>query len=990
MKHPAFLASTTRNLFGRSSGTTRRAGTFLLVGALLHLLVVRPGHGDEPTDTVRALLEANTDGTVGLYLKQVNGPVLAAFNESFVTYPASTIKVLEHLHAMRAVEAGTVDLDTAMISVCQSCRPCPSCDACNPLPANCAFNKNCQDLSNSVAMCSGNGQGNPGPFPPSGVSLRCALQRMMRPSDNRATNGLQEFFGSGDPSLGRIAMNLTGSVVIGMTSTELFHKFKCGNVSNNPYNTMTLEDIGRLYEKVAADGSVLPTMRDTFYDIMLNESNGGLINAIRSAVNEEARNLGMSDADPEVQSLKSNIRLAYKGGNIPIDSQICNDRYQSIAGWVEISFFCGEPVRQYVFGYFIDDASQTSICGGTVVKELLRQEIRAALETIDRIPPDGSITSPQECECFGPNALPVGVADDFIDACPGPLTRNYLPGPGPFVDHGDYNVALTVEDGAGLTATDQRHFTIDLLPPEVGFTSPQAQVFDDVTDLPIPIAFASRDDDGATGGVVFEQVLLDGQVVFDGTLIGDLDGRLSDEIPSGGGLSQLSVDLATLCESPAGLRGAHTLTVLAEDCGGNVSEDHRMFSISLPDSLCAEARSHTLVINEVDYDQGPVDSGEFVEIKNIGSEPVNLKGYALRTYFYAAFETYPRFERYELEETTVPPGEYFVICTEDNPGDYCDQRVIPKGRFGRPSIELLHEHSPAAVVLVFSPTTIPYSDELVDSVCYIGSEMPGDPGYGLPGGPPGVNLVEGFCNSQIETVPGAGVSRVPDGRDRDSNLADLRQACITPRSRNVASTGNCALGGEELGQLVVNELDYSQPGYPDSAEFVEIKNVGPETVNLGDYEVVHRFRSLNPFESSAPMEKRFRLPQVVLPEGGYYVLCLDQGNVAGCDAEGLFHLNDWNGSVALVHNVTGKPEHDILVDSMTYGEINTATAGGPLSGGRWAEGDPEETERDEATAAGGFESFGLSRVCDGADTDNNATDFRLVPTTPGMENVHPQ
>jgi len=51
----------------------------------------------DPEDRVVDILENNSvNGTVGVYLKEVNGPVLAGYNESFIFEPASTIKVLEY------------------------------------------------------------------------------------------------------------------------------------------------------------------------------------------------------------------------------------------------------------------------------------------------------------------------------------------------------------------------------------------------------------------------------------------------------------------------------------------------------------------------------------------------------------------------------------------------------------------------------------------------------------------------------------------------------------------------------------------------------------------------------------------------------------------------------------------------------------------------------------------------------------------------------
>ena len=448
----------------------------------------------------------------------------------------------------------------------------------------------------------------------------------------------------------------------------------------------------------------------------------------------------------------------------------------------------------------------------------------------------------------------------------------------------------------------------------------------------------------------------------------------------------MAIGVDELCSSARGLNGEHVLTAVSRDCGGNVETRSVPFTVSVPSSACSKAVPRDLVVNEVDYDQGSEDAGEFVEITNVGTKVVNLDGYALRVYYYGPFETQPRFARYErypMDSVELAPGDYFVVCAAENPGAYCNQRVTPVG-WGLLPQELLPETSPAAVALVYSETGIEHLDRLVDSVCYIGSETPGDPGSGIPGELPGGALTETLCNSQLETEPGAGVSRVPDGSDSDSNLADLRQACITPGVANAASVESCESGGESLGRLVINELDVNQPQHPDPAEFVEIYNAGASGVHLADYLLVHRY--LDQVQSFYPIEKRLRLPEVVLAPGELFVTC--RNPLVGCQDERLFGLHDPNGVLAIVHNVTGRPEHDHLVDSVAYGLPDAAFEGGPAGGGLWIEGLPIG-ELDGATAVDALEGVGFSRTCSGADTDGNSSDFRLAPVTPGEPNLRP-
>lgn len=288
----------------------------------------------------------NTDGTFGYYLKRVDGGVMESHNATFAFYPASTIKVLQHLHAMRAVDAGTVNLNTTNLNVCSG-------------------GTNCTDNANTAVLCGGS---------MIQETLQVALTNMMRPSNNQSANAVQELFGAGTPSVGRAAMNQTAWNTVGMSNaTALQHKFNCGNVANNPYSTLTLLDAGLLYEEAMTNAAVLPEPeRTTFVQIMLNETNdNSLVTAINTIVDQEAARIEMAPAD--VQAFKNGLQFAHKAGNI-------GTAYESDAGWVSLPVNGGAYVRAYVFGHFIDAATSNtlpSIDGRTA--ELLRTAIRESL-----------------------------------------------------------------------------------------------------------------------------------------------------------------------------------------------------------------------------------------------------------------------------------------------------------------------------------------------------------------------------------------------------------------------------------------------------------------------------------------------------------------------------------------------------------------------------------------------------------------------------------
>lgn len=290
--------------------------------------------------SIGAFLDKNTDGKTGFYLKQVNGAVISSNNITFAFYPASTIKVIEHLHAMRAVQSGAVAL-ASNINI---------------------WNNSCAD-------------DHTGDSPDAQDSLSNSLRLMMKQSNNQRTNAIQDRFG-------RPAMNNTAHQTAGMgAGSSLNHKFGCNGPNSNPPNRLTLADIGLLYEGIAKGTSLSGTSRDTFYQLMLNETDSFFIESI---IDEEASKLNLPNA--RKNSFKSKVKIATKAGGIPADYD--GFLYQSTAGYVSLPFlgtctdsgFARTDPRGFVFGVFINKAKKINDGTiGTAASELFREQIRAAL-----------------------------------------------------------------------------------------------------------------------------------------------------------------------------------------------------------------------------------------------------------------------------------------------------------------------------------------------------------------------------------------------------------------------------------------------------------------------------------------------------------------------------------------------------------------------------------------------------------------------------------
>ncbi len=221
-----------------------------------------------------------------------------------------------------------------------------------------------------------------------------------------------------------------------------------------------------------------------------------------------------------------------------------------------------------------------------------------------------------------------------------------------------------------------------------------------------------------------------------------------------------------------------------------------------------------------------------------------------------------------------------------------------------------------------------------------------------------------------------GASRIPDSADTDAVTDWMRndydgegfsgfpgtpedgEAVNTPGAVNVAAT---TPPPADPAVLVINEVDYDQPS-SDTAEFIEILNVGGETADLSEYTV-------ELFNGNGNVVYNTITLSGSLAPGGYYVVCGDGGNVDNCDqAEAGFSVqNGAPDGLSLVHATDG------VVDSVGYEGLSTA--------GAFGEGASAPTDDSSVVNAS------ISRLPDGIDTDDNGADFALACSTPGAANV---
>ncbi|MBP6511420.1 MAG: lamin tail domain-containing protein [Bacteroidia bacterium] len=176
--------------------------------------------------------------------------------------------------------------------------------------------------------------------------------------------------------------------------------------------------------------------------------------------------------------------------------------------------------------------------------------------------------------------------------------------------------------------------------------------------------------------------------------------------------------------------------------------------------------------------------------------------------------------------------------------------------------------------------------------------------------------------------------------------------------------------------LVINEVDYDQPSV-DSAEFIELYNASPSGINLGDYTVL----LFNGNASSNSFYDSFPLPSQVLNSGDYFVICGGSGLVPNCD------MVLANKFANIIQN--GFPDAIVIRDNNTLNLIDVVSYEGsciaPYVSGNGCPSIQSDTAQTDSIAG---KYLGISRFPDGADTNDDSTDWNRVCITPGAANTN--
>jgi Beta-lactamase enzyme family len=330
-------ASDVSDRVSRNGARISDVRTYFVNGARRFTTIMLDNENAE-TARIGSLLRNATDAEPGLYLKQVNGPVLASLQENFPYDPASSIKILVAVRLLRqlAASGGRLSLSNTTQYI-----PVTGSSSCPP--------------------GSGSAQTQ---------SLGTLLQLMLENSDNGATRSLVDYVG------GFAGVN-SSAQSLGLTSTQMNVYPGC-NISNRA----TLADLTRLYTGIA-DGSLLSSSsRSALYARMPADAGDftGTRGASDQIIDAEASAFGLTAS--QVSQFKSNFDVHYKAGSDTWCAPDCLDHY-SITGIAVVPSCSGSSQSnlQYVWGVFTHAGSGGSAAPAFFGAEAepLREPIRDAL-----------------------------------------------------------------------------------------------------------------------------------------------------------------------------------------------------------------------------------------------------------------------------------------------------------------------------------------------------------------------------------------------------------------------------------------------------------------------------------------------------------------------------------------------------------------------------------------------------------------------------------
>jgi hypothetical protein len=300
--------------------------------------------------------------------------------------------------------------------------------------------------------------------------------------------------------------------------------------------------------------------------------------------------------------------------------------------------------------------------------------------------------------------------------------------------------------------------------------------------------------------------------------------------------------------------------------------------------------------------------------------------------------------------------------------------------FTEPVVYLVTAQDGSAAAYAVSVDLAPSAEKAITELSFLGVPSPSliDPARGIVR----VRVPEGADLSSLIAVFAASGARVevsgaPQTSGRTPN--DFRQPVTYTVFAEDGSTADWQVRAAAAPRLLVNELDYDQPG-ADSAEFVEL--AAQAESDLGGLVLI----LVNGGSIPGMEYDRIDLGAAgALPAGGFLVIAGPGVAVPAPAArlqppgwESSNRLQNGPRDSVLVWDCVGRR----IVDAVSYGGVLHRA----LITGEAAEVDPTEGAA-AAPADSGSAAGSVSRIPSGADTGQNGTDFRFTAAlTPGEAN----
>lgn len=195
------------------------------------------------------------------------------------------------------------------------------------------------------------------------------------------------------------------------------------------------------------------------------------------------------------------------------------------------------------------------------------------------------------------------------------------------------------------------------------------------------------------------------------------------------------------------------------------------------------AQDQSLVINEIDFAQSS-DGGDFLELKNLTSETISYDELRVDVALLAGEGGPLGINELRIPDLSVPPNAHYVICGDTTQVPNCDYELTIDNLGFYEDLTLPEFLPPDSQTTFIEAVGLRISGRLSTT-----TEVLDEIGIGGPN--IRQNGAFGLSFITAETLPdtgdGLGVSRVPDGRDSDTNLLDFQVCPITPGEPNGGS-----------------------------------------------------------------------------------------------------------------------------------------------------------------------------------------------------------